>query len=77
MGKLTRHRLRYPWDRLKTGGSFFVPGRTPSQLSGAKRNAERRLGWKYECRTHERNGVVGALVTRLPDGSGEIQEDKA
>lgn len=58
-------RAKYPWDRIAPGQSFWVAGRTPSQMSSARRNAEKRLGAEFECRSEERDGRIGTRVRRL------------
>lgn len=64
---MVRQRMKYPWDRIAVGQSFFAPGRTATELASARRNAERRLGRKFMCRGEERDGVPGTRVTRLSD----------
>lgn len=56
---------RYPWDKLIVGQTFFVPGRTPSQLASARAYAESRLGREFQCWLAEKHGRTGTTVLRL------------
>lgn len=37
-------RMRYPWDKLKPGQSFFIPGKTESRVTPKRL---REAGWKF------------------------------
>lgn len=58
-------KAKYPWFKLRVGQTFFVPGRTASQLHSAKTNAEKRLGFTFELRSVTRENESGTLVRRL------------
>lgn len=44
----------YPWEELEVGDSFFVPGKTPKQMSGlASSRSKRGDGVKFKTRSVE------------------------
>jgi len=44
-------RTKYPWDAMKVGESFFVPGKSTNQLGGLLTARARADGRKYTSRT--------------------------
>ena len=46
------------------GYSFFVPDMTPRQIACVRRYWEKRLGWKFKCRTEKKRGKEGVRVWR-------------
>jgi len=58
---------KYPWDEMKVGDSFFVPGGKHSGLRGPANNAAARIGngCKFRCRELTEKGVSGARIWRV------------
>lgn len=54
---------KYPFRTMPLGGSFFVPGKAPGQLSGAARNQEKN-DRKFAMRSVVEDGVSGTRVWR-------------
>lgn len=47
---ITAGRMRYPWDKLQPGQSFFIPGATESRVTPKKL---REQGWKFTSAVEE------------------------
>jgi hypothetical protein len=41
----------YPWDDMKVGHSFFIPGRTMRAASKRVQKRQKTSGHRYTCRT--------------------------
>jgi len=55
----------YPFRDMEVGQSFFVPNKTPVQLSSSKAYATRRTGFRFICRTVTDWDVKGTRVWRI------------
>lgn len=42
---------KYPWDEMRVGDSFFVPGKSVSAMGAVAGGRSARHGGKYACRT--------------------------
>lgn len=49
-------RRRYPWSSLRPGDSFFVPGKTTTDIAGSVSYARWKTGFHFTTRS-ERDGV--------------------
>ena len=58
-------RSKYPFEEMALGDSFFVPGRTISQMSAVSCAASRRTKHKYSCRSRRENATNGIRVWRV------------
>ena len=58
-------RLKYPFESLEVGDSFFVEGKEPAQVSGSKKHFSAKLGHRYICRTVTEDGVKGVRLWRV------------
>jgi hypothetical protein len=63
----TGAQLKYPWDALKVGDSFFVPDGDVSALTsiGKQYFKNRNISVKIKCRTVTEDGVKGVRVWRV------------
>lgn len=59
--------LKWPWFKMchDIGDSFFVPDKTPRQMSCYKRYWEKKLGWAFSTRSEEKGGEKGTRVWRV------------
>jgi hypothetical protein len=63
---VSAHRPRkYPVDNLGRGESFFVPGKTSTQIGPILQGYSRSLGHRYVTRNVVEDDVQGVRVWRL------------
>ena len=55
---------KYPFAEMVVGESFFVPEKTPSQITPIGIHHAKRLGFKFTPRTVIENGIKGVRVWR-------------
>lgn len=64
--KEVNEKERYPFSKLQTSNSFFVPEKTARQLRGAIYGATQRYAHRYISRSVvKNNNVVGTRVFRV------------